>query len=89
MCVVGDDFEEVNGTFEIVADQTDVVVTVPLVDDVFPEEVEQFEVVLLASPGVFISSPASAIITILNDDPNLPGKSTLSICTPVAMLQCI
>ena len=66
MCVVGDDFKEVDGTFEFVADQRDVVVTVPLVDNMIPDEVKQFEVVLLASPGIYINSPASAIITILN-----------------------
>ena len=58
---------------EFSANQVDVVVSVPLVDDVFPEGLEEFEVILLASPGVFIDSPASAIVRILNDDPDLPG----------------
>ena len=49
------------------------VLSVPLVDDVFPEGLEEFEVILSASPGVFIDSPASAIVRILNDDPDLPG----------------
>lgn len=59
---------------EFSANQVDVIVSVPLVDDVFPEELEEFEVILSASPGVFIDSPASAIVRILNDDPDvLPG----------------
>ena len=59
--------------FEFSPDQEEIVVPIPLVDDVFPEETEQFEVILEASPGVFVDSPARALVTIRNDDPDLPG----------------
>ena len=49
------------------------VIPITISNDVFPEEAEQFEVILTASPGVFIDAPASAVVTILNDDP-VPGK---------------
>ena len=66
---------------EFSANQVEVVVTIPLVDDVFPEEQEEFEVILEASPGVFIDSPASATVSILNDDPDLPGNKFLCLAT--------
>ena len=75
---VAEDFEVVNVLVEFSANQVEVVVTIPLVDDVFPEEQEVFEVILEASPGVFIDSPASANVTILNDDPDLPGNKLKS-----------
>ena len=68
-----EDFEDVDQLFGFSADQREIVVSIPLVDDVFPEETEQFEVILEASPGVFIDSPARALVTIFNDDPELPG----------------
>lgn len=68
-----EDFEVVDVLVEFSANEVDVVVSIPLVDDVFPEELEEFEVILSASPGVFIDSPASVIVRILNDDPDLPG----------------
>ena len=49
------------------------VIPITISNDVFPEEAEQFEVIISASPGVFIDAPASAVVTILNDDPDLPG----------------
>ncbi len=62
--------------YEFLPNQTFLLVPITIVDDVFPEEAEQFEVILTASPGVFIDSPASTTVTILNDDPDLPGKYT-------------
>ena len=50
--------------------QTEATVTIDIVDDDLPEGNEVFEVFLSTSPGVYIISPAFAIITILNDDPN-------------------
>ena len=48
-------------------------VTIEFVDDVFLEGDELFEIFLSASPGGLIVSPAYATVTILNDDPPLPG----------------
>lgn len=42
-------------------------------DDVFPEENKTFEVFLSPASGVFINPIAYATVTILNDDPELPG----------------
>ena len=54
--------------------ETELMVAVPLKDDVFPEqEFEHFEVVLSASPGVLIGSPSFVNFTITDDDPQLPG----------------
>ena len=61
---------------EFSANEVEMVATIPLVDDVFPEEQEEFEVILEASPGVFIDSLASANVSILNDDPDLPGNKS-------------
>ena len=53
---------------------TEVMVSIPLLDNVFPEEeFENFEVVLSASPGVLIGSPSFVNFTIVDDDPPLPG----------------
>lgn len=80
LCILAlEDFQAVDAAFEFLAGQTEVVVSIPVIDDVFPEETEQFEVILTASPGVFVDSPASAIVSILNDDPDLPGKAPSSL----------
>ena len=46
---------------------------IAFVDDIFPEGPEQIEVLLSAAPGALVVSPAYASVTILNDDPQLPG----------------
>ena len=79
MCAVTEDFEGVDQLIEFSPDQTQLVLSITLTDDVFPEELEQFEVFLAASAGVFIASPARAVVSILNDDPQLPGKQLLLI----------
>ncbi len=55
--------------------QVQSIVDIEIVDDVFPEDTEEFEVFLSASPGVYIESPAYARIIILNDDPDLPSNA--------------
>ena len=77
--LVIEDFEEVDRPIEFSANQESILVPITLTDDVFPEELELFEVLLAASPGVFIDSQARAVVTILNDDPELPGTLNLSI----------
>ena len=59
--------------FEFLPDESKLIITIPLVNDIFPEEMEEFEVFLSASPGVFIDSPAYARVLILDDDPELQG----------------
>jgi hypothetical protein len=73
MRVATEDFEGVDSDFQFLPHQMEVVVSITILNDVFPEEVEQFEVILTSSPGVFIDSPAHVAVTILNDDPDLPG----------------
>ena len=51
-------------------------VSMEFMDDVFPEEDEQFEVFLSAAPGALVVSPAYATVTIRNEDPPLPGIRT-------------
>ena len=63
-----------NTTVEFAPEETEVQVSIPLIDDVFPEEPELFEVFLSASPGVYIQSPAAATILINDRDPELPSK---------------
>ncbi len=53
---------------------TQLVIPISIVDDVFPEISEHFEVLLHTSPGVFIDSPSRVVVTTLNDDPDLPSK---------------
>ena len=69
----GEDFIAIDDVFVISPGQTELVVPIALVDDVFPEGVEVFEVLLSTSPGVFIDSPSRATVTILNDDRDLLG----------------
>ena len=84
LLVVDDDF--IPETREIILDagvnSLDVLLT--FVDDVFPEGPEEFEVFLSAAPGALIVSPAYATVTILNDDPPLPGIWSYSH----VLLQC-
>ena len=44
-------------------------------DDVFPEGSKSFDIFLTASPGVYLSPTTVVNVTILNDDPALPGKT--------------
>ena len=60
--------------FEFLPDESNLIITIPLINDVFPEETEEFEVFLSSSPGVFIDFPAFARVVILNDDPDLRGR---------------
>ena len=70
----GEDFKEFKQTVTFEPTQTVVTVTVPLApDDVFPEPDRTFELFLSAAEGVFIFPFAAATVTILNDDPDLPG----------------
>ena len=62
-----------NMTVEFAPGATEVPVSIPLVNDVIPEDPESFEVFLSASPGVYIQSPAAATILINDRDPHLPG----------------
>ena len=71
--IAGEDFEMLDTTVEFAEGVTEQVVIVNLVDDVFPESAEVFEVYLAVSPGVYISSPSNTTVFILNDDPPLPG----------------
>ena len=68
-----EDFLAFNQDFLISPGVTQLIIPITLVNDVFPENTEQFEVLLHASPGVFIDSPSRTIVSILNDDPDLPG----------------
>ena len=69
----------VNTIVEIGSGETEVTVSIPLIDDVFPEDPESFEVFLSASPGVYIKSPAAATILINDRDPDLPSKPNTHI----------
>ena len=42
-------------------------------DDIFPAPNKSFEVYLASSPGVYLSPFTYTVVTILNDDPDLPG----------------
>ena len=84
----GEDFMHVNTIVEIGSGETEVTVSIPLIDDVFPEDPESFEVFLSASPGVYIQSPAAANILINDRDPDLPSKPlTLCIACLLVALQ--
>ena len=72
----GQDFQAVKMDVTFLSGVTEVMVSVPLLDDVFPEqEFENFEIALSASPGVLIGSPSFVNFTIVDDDPPLPGTS--------------
>ena len=49
-------------------------VSLSLIDDIFPEENETFEILLTASPGVFLSPHTQMVVTIIDNDPDFPGK---------------
>ena len=70
-CLAGEDF--VPETRELVISEASTIVPIDFIDDVFPEAAEQFEIFLSAAPGGLVVAPAYATVTILNDDPPLPG----------------
>ena len=72
--VVSEDFEGMSQLFEFLPNENNLIITVSLVNDVFPEETEEFEMFLSSSPGVFIDSPAYARVVILDDDQDLEGR---------------
>ena len=72
--IVSEDFEGVSQQYEFLPNESNLIITIPLVNDIFPEETEEFEVFLSASPGVFIDSPAYARVVVLNDDLDLQGR---------------
>ena len=51
--------------------QTELLFSISVINDNVTEDLEQFEVLLTASAGVFIASPARAVVSIFNDD--VPG----------------
>ena len=67
------DFIAIDAVFDLNPGQTELVIPIAIVDDVFPEVAEEFEIYIYSSPGLFVDSPAMATVTILNDDPDLPG----------------
>ena len=78
-CAVGTDFQlfeggstEADVFFDV--GQTSQNVSLSFVDDIFPENDETFEVLLTASPGVFLSPLTRTMVTIYNEDANLPGE---------------
>ena len=71
--LAGRDYVHLDTTVEFASGVTEAQVTIPLIDDVFPEDPESFEVFLSASPGVYIQSPAAATILINDSDPELRG----------------
>ena len=76
---VGEDFEAVQSTVTFAPGQTVATVTVVLApDDVFPEPDKTFELFLGPAEDVYISPFAAASVTIVNDDPDLPGTY---VCT--------
>ena len=62
-----------NTSIAFLPQQRQIVLHIPLTNDIFPEAVEEFEVYLSACPGVFIDCPAYTTVRILNDDSDLPG----------------
>ena len=60
-------------TRELVISEATTFIPIDFIDDVFPEAAEQFEIFLSAAPGGLVVAPAYASVTILNDDPPLPG----------------
>ena len=84
---MGDDFNPETRELIFAAGVDFLDVFIIFVDDVFPEGPEQLEVFLSAAPGALIVSPAYASVTILNDDPPLPGIIIIIILT-VSQTDC-
>ena len=74
---VGEDYFNVSTVVSFAPEQSQATVTVLLApDDVFPEPNKTFELFLSPSEGIYITPFAAATVTILNDDPDLPGRHT-------------
>ena len=66
--------------------QTVATVTVVLApDDVFPEPDKTFDLFLGPAEDVYISPYAAASVTIINDDPDLPGTCVYIIIVEVSL----
>ena len=88
-CSAGVDYVAVNVTVAFLPGQTTQEVRVSLAeDDIFPEPNKTFEVYLAASPGVYLSPITYTVVTILNDDPDLPGMCMTSVCVCVCVCVC-
>ena len=71
---VGDDFLSFRRSFTIMPGESELQIPITLIDDVFPEKLEKIEVLLHNSAGVFIDTPSKAVVSILNDDPDILGR---------------
>ncbi len=68
------DFAAVTGTLQFAAGETQKTLTVPVLDDAYPEGNETFQVQLNNVGGTPLGTPATATITILdNDQPGTPN----------------
>ena len=75
---------EENVTFARGVDQAQI--TIPLINDVFPEPTKSFQVFLSASPGVYIQYPAVAIVEIHDLGPYFPGKVHMILKAPRVLM---
>ncbi len=71
---VGEDFMHVDERVKFAQGASQVQISIPLINDIFPESTESFQVFLSASSGVYIQAPAVATVVIDDRDPDLPGK---------------
>lgn len=79
----GVDYVDINVTVDFLLGETTREVCVSIAeDDIFPEPNKTFEVYLAAFPW---SVPLSTLVTILNDDPDLPGMSKC-VCVYVCLI---
>ena len=72
--IVGEDIDLSDGAslevyFE--AGQIDRNISLPFIDDIFPEHAETFDILLTTSAGVFLFPYTRTVVTITDDDPDL------------------
>ena len=87
-CTAGEDFVQTSLIVNFAPNQESALAMIPLVDDVFAEVVEQFEVFIAASPGVFVDSPAFATVNVMDFDPPLPGVC-VCVCLCIYIFVCV
>ena len=85
--IAGRDYTATKLSVEFKPGETQKILSVPVIDDVFPEQNKTFFIFFASSPDVYLSPITFASVTILNDDPPLPGViHNMFLCMNYLML---
>jgi endoglucanase len=82
----GEDYTPVKDMIDFQPGQASATFTVPLVDHHMPGLAKTVNLALFGPSPIGLSTPSSAVLTILNDDPLSVASSTRSVVNPLGLL---